>query len=109
MKNKKTIKMGAVEYEVQERDFTERDYHNGMVSYGYIYHKPGVIEVSQDLCDSQKKITLIHELIHGIFQQYSYDELDNDEKLIEVLAISFRQLLSDDTFLSMLDLQKKDK
>lgn len=98
MKNAKMpneIKIDGCIYEVNHKD---QVIHEGQTIYGRISGKEGVIEVSKDICDYQQKITLMHEIIHGIFNHRNVDKHIPEQQYEDVtdeLAKGLVQVLND--------------
>ena len=65
---------------------------------GEIYESENIIEVSKDQSESNKHIVLFHELVHALFQQTGHSEYDNDEDLIDCIALGIYSLVKNNDF-----------
>ena len=89
------ITIDGCEYTVQHK---EQVLHDGRTIYGRISSKEGVIEVSKDICDYQQKITLMHEVIHGICNHRNIEKhipAERYEDVTDELAKGLVQVLND--------------
>ena len=89
------ITIDGCEYIVQHKD---RVIHDGQTIYGRISSKEAVIEVSKDICDYQQKITIMHEVIHGICNHRNIDKHISAERYEDVtdeIAKGLVQVLND--------------
>ena len=50
--------------------------------YGQIDHKNCEIRINKDMSEENKKETLCHEIMHGIFVHLGYNDYANDEQLV---------------------------
>lgn len=91
MKSKK-IKIGYKEYEVIKK--------NEVIElpsecYGRIDYDRETIEISTKFSQKQQNQTLLHEIIHGIFEKLDMYELEKDEKLVDQLSKELYMLITD--------------
>lgn len=85
------IKILGEKYTVKEVDLI--DYDAG--TFGQIDHIKNVIEIKKDIPAEKKKVTLLHEILHAIFQQLGFDEEHDDEHLIKSLSASLIQVFTE--------------
>ncbi|MDD3177137.1 MAG: hypothetical protein PHS28_05435 [Atopobiaceae bacterium] len=52
-----------------------------------------VIEVASGMSDERAGQTFLHEVIHGVLDQLGYEELYQDEHLVQGLAVGLYQAL----------------
>lgn len=52
------------------------------------------ISVKRNLEQSEKEVVLIHEILHAALDSLEYEELSNDEVLIERLSKALHQILT---------------
>lgn len=50
-----------------------------------------MIHIRKSLPKKMKNAVLIHEILHGILIQLGYNELSNDETLVQSLSIAIAQ------------------
>ena len=91
MKSKK-VKIGYKEYEIIKK--------NEVIElpsecYGKIDYNREVIEISTKFSQKQQKQTLLHEIIHGIFEKLDMYELEKDEKVVNQLSKELYMLIID--------------
>ena len=58
---------------------------------GQIEYKKCLIYINKDMDDSIKQETLCHEILHAMLVHLGYDELSQDEKLVQALANAVNQ------------------
>jgi hypothetical protein len=85
------VKIGVSEYDV---DFVEA-VHKDRLLLGQIDYQNLTIRVDKDYPILTQKITLLHEILHGLFYEISEDELRENEKLVDQLARLLFQLIKD--------------
>lgn len=56
------------------------------IHFGQIDHKAAEIRINADMTEENKKETLCHEMVHGIFVHLGYENYANDEQLVQSLA-----------------------
>lgn len=71
---------------VEVEDKFNVDCHMGMIEY-----KDLVIKINKDMPDEAKKETLCHEMIHGILVHLGYQDMSNDEQLVQALGNAIYQ------------------
>ncbi len=62
---------------------------------GQILYMKQKILIRADLTDERKKVTLLHETLHGIFEQLGFKEECDNEHLIDALSTALIQVMSD--------------
>lgn len=86
-----SIKVLNLTFDVIEVECIE----HGSSEVGRIEHLTQKIYIQKGLSKEQKKVVLLHEILHSIFQQLGFDEEHNDEKLICSLSTTLIKLLED--------------
>lgn len=71
---------------VEVEDKFNMDCHMGMIEY-----KDLVIKINKDMPDEAKKETLCHEMIHGILVHLGYNDMANNEQLVQALGNAIYQ------------------
>jgi len=87
----KKIKVLNLEYEIIELSLVDND----IDLLGQINHREQIIRIRNDISEERKKVVLLHEVLHAIFQQTGFNEEHNDEHLIESLSIALYQVFKD--------------
>lgn len=90
MSKKKQIKVLNLIYDVEEIDEFGDDGTLGKI----LYAKQKIL-IRSDLSDERKKVTLIHEIVHGLLEQLGFHEECDNEHLINSLSTAAYQILSD--------------
>ena len=62
------------------------DHFNTDCHFGQIDYKNCEIRINKDMTDANKKETICHEMIHGIFVHLGYNELAGNEQLVQALG-----------------------
>ena len=86
-----TVNILGVPYAVRRVPYVSRDEYIG----GNINYETHEIKILDSLKDAAAGITLFHEIVHGILGSLKYFDENNDEKLVQGLAIGLYQALSD--------------
>jgi len=63
--------------------------------YGKIDYDKETIEISQKYSQKQQNQTLLHELIHGIFEKLDMNNLREDEIVVNQLAVTLYEVILD--------------
>lgn len=71
---------------VEEEDKFNADCHMGQICY-----KDLEIRINADMHPNQKEETICHEMVHGILVHLGYNDLSNDEQLVQGLANAINQ------------------
>jgi len=82
----KSLKICGIEYTIEE---VEAPFNTG--EFGEIIYKDCVIKVRKDLCDAIKRETIFHEAVHGIFVHLGYNDLCDNEQLVQALGNALSQ------------------
>lgn len=82
MKNK-TIKIGFKEYEIVKKPEVISEHCE---AYGQILMNDEIIEISSNYNQNQQNATLIHEMIHAIFDKLDMHELNSNEVVVNQVA-----------------------
>lgn len=72
-------------YEVKRETLVDMD--------GYISPKTQTICIDPELSETKAHQVFIHEVIHGVLDQLGYDELYENEQLVQGLAVGIHQAL----------------
>ena len=75
---------------------------HGEALYGMIDYFKNEIHICSDVSKERKKVTLIHETLHSIFEQLGFKEENDNEHLIESLSVSLYQVLEENRELFLL-------
>lgn len=63
------------------------DTHFGQIDYGKCQ-----ILINKNLPTPMAKLTLWHEIVHGILTNYGYHDLSNDEQFVQSMAIALNMV-----------------
>lgn len=58
---------------------------------GEITYKDCTIKINKDMSDYEKKETLCHEMVHGIFVHLGYNDHADNEQLVQALGNAIYQ------------------
>lgn len=83
------INILGLNFHIKEVDCIE----HGSLDIGRIDHINQIIYLKKGMSKERKKVVLIHEALHSIFQQLGFSEEHDDEHLIDCLAKSIDDLL----------------
>lgn len=67
------------------------DKFNADVHFGQIDYKTCEIRINKDLTEENKKETICHEMVHGIFVHLGYTDYAQDEQLVQALGNAIYQ------------------
>ncbi len=62
------------------------------ITQGLISYSEGIISIKKDMPKKIKESVLYHEIIHGILTQIGYNDLSNDERLVQALTVAIYQM-----------------
>jgi hypothetical protein len=62
------------------------------ITQGLISYAEGIISIKKDMPKKIKESVLYHEIIHGILTQIGYNDLSNDERLVQALTVAIYQM-----------------
>lgn len=81
------VNICGVTHTVKEcEDKFDADTHFGQIDY-----KKCEILVNKELSEESKVETICHEMVHGIFVHLGYNNLANDEQLVQALGNAIYQ------------------
>lgn len=90
------IKIMSQSYDIEQTEIIEPEIiEPGTIKLGEVNHLENLIKICSSIPEDKKKIVLLHEIFHVIFQQLGFDEEHDNEHLIDCLANSFYQVLKD--------------
>ena len=89
------IKILGEIFEVTEVDVIEEDFN----ILGQVNHTKNVIYLKSDLPDDKKKVTLIHEILHVIFEELGFVNEHDNEHLVKSLSESIYQVFTENQLL----------
>lgn len=87
------VKILGLPYQIVEKEIINNENVMGQI----LYHSQ-VIYLKKDLPREQKEKTLLHEIVHGVFEGLGELELSENEKLVHALATAFYLLIKDNDF-----------
>jgi len=87
------LKIGWRKYTIQE-DKEKRDSAGDCLN-GEIDYSGHVIYLNNEYSNEQMKVTLIHEILHGIFYKQGHSEWCHNENLVNGLAEGLYELIID--------------
>ena len=82
------VKIFGETYEVIEQEIID----NMVEKIGLIDHMQNKIYIKKSISEDKKKVTLIHEILHGVLSQLGFDEEHDNEHLIDSLATALYQV-----------------
>src|SRR5690625_3146826 len=94
----KSIRVGAIDYSVEE---VAGLHDKGQELLGWVTYHDASIRIDSDASMGRKKNVLIHELLHAILYEASYDE--HEEEMVMRLRNVITQVLIDNYFRFMRD------
>ena len=59
--------------------------------FGQIDYRPCEIRINKDMSEENKKETICHEMVHGIFVHLGYNNYTHDEQFVQALANAIYQ------------------
>ncbi len=71
---------------IEAKDTFDLDTHFGQIDY-----KTCRIYINEDMPSTIKKVTVCHEIVHGILAHIGRDDLSNDEVLVSSLGNAVAQ------------------
>jgi hypothetical protein len=87
------VKIGWRTYDIEQGE--HRSAECGGDLYGEIRYEQNKIYLYDKQDEENKKVTLLHEILHGIAYMIGNDEFRKDEGLITALSESFYQIMKD--------------
>lgn len=89
------IKIGGITYKVNYKEIEESS--GGL--FGEVFYDKAEININNHNIVEQKQAqTLIHEMTHAIFHEAGLDELNNEEEVVNDIALILHQVLKDNDF-----------
>jgi len=88
------VKLLEKEYEI----YNIHNFENNPLQVGEIIEHQDTISLSGNQSNSNRHIVLFHELVHALFQQTGHSEYDNDENLIDCIALGIYSLVKNNDF-----------
>lgn len=64
---------------------------------GYIDYGKSEISLNKGIGEQQQQVTLLHEILHGLFTVFGI-KVDDEEEVVERLAYGMQQVLTDNDF-----------
>lgn len=93
MKLPKSIRIGGVEYEIQQKDVVMLD---NKLQLGTIhYHECKIELLSDGTTHQQQCMTLLHEVGHAILRHMGIETKDDEERIVDAFARGFYMVLQD--------------
>lgn len=83
-----TVKVLSQEYVIKHVDVIDKD----TTVLGMIDHIENTIYIKNNLPPEKEKVTLIHEILHAIFEQLGFDDEHDNEHLIKSLSTAIYQV-----------------
>ena len=83
------VKVLSQEYVIKHVDVIDKD----TTVLGMINHIENTIYIKNNLPPEKEKVTLIHEILHAIFEQLGFDDEHDNEHLIKSLSTAIYQVL----------------
>lgn len=90
-KSVKSIKILGVDYKVVYSE--QIDKYSKIL--GQINYVDKTIEIDKALSKDIEGLTLLHEILHGIFNLLGYQDYRDDEQLVQSLSATLHQVLKD--------------
>lgn len=87
----KKVKICKIPFKIKEVPTIDEGVESGIVQ-GKIYHSEQKILIRKSLSKKLKEQVLIHEIVHGMLVQIGYDNLSNDEVLVQNLSIAINDI-----------------
>lgn len=82
-----TVNICGVSHKIVECE----DNFNADCHFGQIDYKACEIHINKDLTEENKKETICHEMVHGIFIHLGYNDYAQDEQLVQALGNAIYQ------------------
>jgi Zn-dependent peptidase ImmA (M78 family) len=87
----KKISILGLTYRVNEVEVVNKNIpRNGEINF-----IEQVIKIDKTLSEERKQITLLHEIIHGICEQLQFNEIGDNEQMVQGFALALHQILKD--------------
>ena len=89
------VKVLSQEYVIKHVDVIDKD----TTVLGMINHIENTIYIKNNLPPEKEKVTLIHEILHAIFEQLGFDDEHDNEHLIKSLSTAIYQVFQSNKIL----------
>ena len=89
------VKVGGIIYEIEKKESVEVNQDKN--HYGVCNFKDATIEISTTVNEQRQKQTLIHEIMHAVFDEAGI-ELENEETIVNQISLVWYQVLKDNDF-----------
>ena len=90
------INILGIPYEVVEVDTIDKSIR----TFGQIDYSNQIIKLEKGMGKQYREQTLLHEIVHGIFEGLGYDDLNADEEKVQGIASALYQVLSSQVIFS---------
>lgn len=89
------VKVLSQEYLIKHVDVIDK----ATTVLGMIDHIENTIYIKNNLPPEKEKVTLIHEILHAIFEQLGFDDEHDNEHLIKSLSTAIYQVFKSNKIL----------
>ena len=69
-------------------EYKSDTFRSGDTHFGEIDFAKCEIIINKDMPEESQRETLIHEMVHGMLVHMGYDDLNNDEKFVQQMAVA---------------------
>lgn len=91
-----TVNILGIPYEIIEVDTINK----GVRTFGEIDYSNQIIKLEKGMGKQYREQTILHEVVHGIFEGLGYDALNADEEKVQGIASALYQVLSSQAIFS---------
>lgn len=74
---------------------TELKNADGQAMYGMVFHQHLLIEVEDNQARLQKIQAILHEALHGLFHQTGHYDIEEEERIVQMLGCQLPKFLRD--------------
>lgn len=85
----KKVDILGIPYEIKEVETIDK----GTLIIGQINYLEQIILLDKSLPKEKKEQTLLHEILHGILSALGYDDINDDEHLVQSISSALYQVL----------------
>ena len=82
------INILGIPYELCEVDVIDKNVH----LVGQINYQEQKIQIEKGLGEDYRKQTIMHEVLHGIFEALGYDDINADEQKVQSISSALHQV-----------------
>lgn len=100
------VRIGGCEYHVSETENLRYDGENSDKLYGLVRHTTLEIEIDSGSHPDVKVQALLHEVLHGLFHQTGHFDIEQEERIVQMLGCQLPRLLRENPQLTSLLLGK---